>query len=392
MDLHRPCAGTLFAAVIAFTAFTTPSSASDYVPPPTGAWARHAPGPAGFDADRLQGAIDFIIAQESPEPRDLALTIALTRAREPYDAIIGPTQPRGDPTGLIVRNGYLIAQWGEPDRVDMTFSVTKSFLSTVTGIALDRGLIKSLDDPVRNALPGDYFASGHNRDITWNQLLRQTSNWRGTLWDKPDWADRPTGDNPLAWPTLAVPAPGTAYEYNDVRVNLLALAALQVWRKPLPEVLKREVMDPIGASNTWRWAGYENSYVELDGQRVQSVSGGGHWGGGMFINAWDMARFGLLTLRGGYWGNRRIYSQRWQQIATTPTDVQPNYGVMNWYLNTDRKSLPAAPASAFSHLGAGSNMIYVDPTHDLVVVARWIKDDKRAAIIERVLGALAEKP
>ena len=385
-------ARAMFASVIALVAFPAPISAAEYVPPPGGAWARHAPGPAGFDAKRLQAAIDFAIAQESPEPRDLALTIALTRAREPYDAIIGPTQPRGDPTGLIVRGGYLIAQWGEPDRVDMTFSVTKSFLSTVTGIALDRGLIKSLDDPVRDALPGEYFASEHNRNITWNQLLRQTSNWRGTLWDKPDWADRPTGDDPFAWPTLPLPAPGTAYEYNDVRVNLLALAALQVWRKPLPEVLKREVMDPIGASDTWRWTGYQNSYVELDGQRVQSVSGGGHWGGGMFINAWDMARFGLLTLRGGYWGDRRIYSQRWQQIATTPTDVQPNYGVMNWYLNTDRKPLPAAPASAFSHLGAGTNMIYVDPTNDLVVVARWIRDDKRAAIIERVLGALAEKP
>jgi CubicO group peptidase (beta-lactamase class C family) len=258
----------------------------------------------------------------------------------------------------------------------------------VTGLALDRGLIKSLDDPVRGALPGDWFASEHNRNITWNQLLRQTSNWRGTLWDKPDWADRPTGEDPLAWPTLPVPAPGAAYEYNDVRVNLLALAVLHVWRKPLPEVLKRDVMDPIGASETWRWTGYENSYVELDGRRVQSVSGGGHWGGGMFINAWDMARFGLLTQRGGRWGDRQVYSPRWQQIATTPTDVQPTYGVMNWYLNTDRRPLPAAPASAFSHLGAGTNMIYVDPEHDLVVVARWIKDGQRAEFIARLMAAV----
>jgi hypothetical protein len=51
-------------------------------------------------------------------------------------------------------------------------------------------------------------------------------------------------------------------------------------------------MDPIGASTTWRWHGYENSWIELDGRRVQSVSGGGHFGGGMFISAWDLARFG----------------------------------------------------------------------------------------------------
>ena len=61
---------------------------------------------------------------------------------------------------------------------------------------------------------------------------------------------------------------------------MLALAALHVWRRPLPQVLRDMVMNPIGASNTWRWHGYENSWVVIDGLNVQSVSGGGHWGGG----------------------------------------------------------------------------------------------------------------
>ena len=90
--------------------------------------------------------------------------------------------------------------------------------------------------------------------------------------------------------------PGTAYKYNDTRVNVLALAALNVWRRPLPQVLKENIMDPIGASNTWRWFGYENSWIVLDGSLVQSVTGGGHFGGGMYINAYDMGRFGYLTL------------------------------------------------------------------------------------------------
>lgn len=378
---------SLLASLLPLLAPAASAGDADYVPPRGTDWARRSAEQAGFDPTRLQAAIDFAVANESREPRDLALTIALTWAKEPYDAIIGPTQPRGAPTGVILRGGYLIAQWGEPDRVDMTFSVTKSFLSTVTGIALDRGLIKNVDGPVRLVLPA-LFESEHNRDVTWSQLLRQTSNWRGMLWGKPDWGDRPTGDNPLAWPTLPVPAPGTAWEYNDVRVNLLALAALHAWRQPLPEVLKREVMDRIGASNNWRWTGYDNAFVELDGKRVQSVSGGGHWGGGLFVNAWDQARFGLLTLRRGRWGDQQIYSERWHQFATTPTTVQPTYGVMNWYLNTDRQLIAAAPASAFSHLGAGTNMIYVDPENDLVVVARWIQDNQRAAFVERVLGAI----
>jgi CubicO group peptidase (beta-lactamase class C family) len=104
---------------------------------------------------------------------------------------------------------------------------------------------------------------------------------------------------------------GYVWEYNDVRVNALALAATSVWRKPLPQVLKQYIMDPIGASNTWRWTGYRNAWIVLDGQAVQSVSGGGHWGGGMFINAYDMARYGLLTLHRGNWNGKQLLSEQW---------------------------------------------------------------------------------
>ena len=168
-----------------------------------------------------------------------------------------------------MRNGYLIAEWGEPSRVDMTYSVSKSFLSTTVGLAVADGLIVDVRDRVgpymapvtlpagdgeRGLHPSDYshepltlFEDEHNRKITWDHLLRQTSAWRGTLWGKPDWADRPAEDR-STWYDLDRPEPGTAYEYNDTRVNLLALAATQVWRKPLPVVLRERVMDPIGAS------------------------------------------------------------------------------------------------------------------------------------------------
>src|ERR1044072_2234477 len=95
----------------------------------------------------------------------------------------------------------------------MTFSVTKSFLSATVGIAFGRKMIRSLQDPVLgyeaptfaydpNTKFGDagklgssrlieLFNTEHNRKITWEHLLRQTSDWEGTLWGKPDWADRP---------------------------------------------------------------------------------------------------------------------------------------------------------------------------------------------------------
>jgi CubicO group peptidase (beta-lactamase class C family) len=278
----------------------------------------------------------------------------------------------------------------------MTFSATKSFLSSVVGAAFDRKLIKSVDDRVAEAMaptfdrdgrPIDPFASPHARTITWDHLLRQTSDWAGTLWGKPDWADRPADDleKELARERHA---PGSVYEYNDARVNLLALAALEVWRRPLPRVLDEYVMEPIGASRTWRWYGYDNSWVVLDGAFVQSVSGGGHWGGGLFISARDQARFGLLTLHRGRWNERQVLSEEWIRMALTPTPAQPTYGFMNYFLNTGRKFLPAAPAEAFVHVGAGMNAIYVDPVNDLVVVVRWIDSKALPELVKRVLDAI----
>ena len=86
-------------------------------------------------------------------------------------------------------------------------------------------------------------------------------------------------------------------------------------------------MEPIGASTTWRWHGYDNSWIDLDGRRVQSVSGGGHWGGGMFINAWDMARFGYLFLRNGTWKGREIVTPKWIAMARTPGKVNADVRV-----------------------------------------------------------------
>ncbi|HEU5207829.1 MAG TPA: serine hydrolase [Longimicrobiales bacterium] len=389
---------------------TAEVAAAQYVPP-ADAWERRDPAQVGMDAARLAEAVRFAQEHESAAPRDLELAHYMSFGREPFGDAVGPFKERGPQSGLIIRNGYIVAEWGEPARVDMTFSVTKSFLSTVVGLAFDRGLIRDVNDTVasymapvlsadgvahaaesaRNRFGStgtfDLFDTPHNRRITWDHLLRQTSDWEGTLWEKPEWADRPARET-ATWLTRERVAPGSAYEYNDTRVNVLALAALNVWRRPLPEVLREHVMDPIGASPTWRWYGYENSWVVLDGTRVQSVSGGGHWGGGMFISAYDQARFGLLTLRDGRWGDRQLLSQEWLRMARTPTPAQPTYGFMNFFLNTGRELYASAPEQAFAHLGNGTNLIYCDPVNDLVVVARWIDNGQIDAFLSRVLASV----
>lgn len=354
-------------------------------------WERRRAEDVGMDPLELAGAIEFARGSETAAPRDLERNHYLGFGREPHGEAIGPFKTRGDQAGIILRHGYIVAEWGEPHRVDMTFSVTKSFLSTTVGLAWDRGMIRDIDHPVRAYLPTDHFDSEHNRKITWDHLLRQTSDWEGTLWGKPDWADRPPRDIPLAeYVERKRNEPGASYKYNDVRVNVLALATLHVWRRPLPQVLREYVMDPIGASNTWRWYGYDNSWVTMDGVKVQSVSGGGHWGGGMWLSARDQARFGLLTLRRGKWEDRQLLSDAWVEMALTPTEAQPTYGFMNWFLNTGRQRLPSAPETAFFHLGAGTNMVYCDPEHDIVIVARWIRRDATDELVKRVLESVEE--
>ena len=213
-------------------------------------------------------------------------------------------------TGLVIRHGDVVAEWGDPTRVDMTHSVTKTFLTTVVGLAWQQGRIRNLTDHVKDYVPAsELFESEHNAKITWDHMLRQTSDGSGTLWGIPDWADRPEGATQDEQAHRPMHEPGTHFKYNDVRVNPLGLAALNVWKRPLPEVLRGQIMDPIGASDTWHWEGYGNSWVEIDGRRIQSVSGGGHFGGGMFKSAWDMARFGYLFLEHGRWAGRQIISE-----------------------------------------------------------------------------------
>jgi hypothetical protein len=337
-------------------------------------WQHKRPDEVGMSASLVSEAVQAAVSAEMTTNRDLGVEQATSFGRnEPFDTVIGPMKPRGPASGVIVRNGYIVAEWGEPTRVDMTNSVTKTFLTTVVGLAWQRGLIRDLNDRARDYMPPgvDLFEAEHNQKITWDHLLRQTSDWKGELWGKPDWADRPEGKTAADWPNRPLRDPGTFFKYNDVRVNVLALAALQVIRKPLPQVLREEVMEPIGASSTWRWHGYENSWVDIDGQKVQSVSGGGHWGGGMFINAYDMARFGYLFLRNGKWKDRAIVSEKWIEMARTPGPANATYGFANWYLNTDRKPVPTAPASAVRFVGNGNNIIYIDWENDLVIVTRW---------------------
>ena len=81
---------------------------------------------------------------------------------------------------------------------------------------------------------------------------------------------------------------------------------------------------------------------------------------------------------------------RSRYLARTPGSDNQTYGYANWYLNTGRKPLPAAPETAVRFVGNGSNIIYMDFDNDIVAVFRWIRNDRELnKVIEKLMASLA---
>ena len=361
--------------------------------PTKGNWETKSPEFFKYDSKKINKAIEFIIENQNNGDKDLRVEVLKRWSIEPYHTIKGPTKKRGETNGLIIKDGYIIASWGDTKRVDMTFSVTKSYLSAVTGIAVDKKLIRSEKDYVSNYIWDKTFDGEKNSRISWENLLNQSSDWAGNLFGINDWEDRPDVNKSLdEWRLEPQKEPGTFYKYNDVRVNVLAHSLLQIYRESLPKVLKKTIMDPIGASDSWRWYGYENSWVNIDGLMIQSVSGGGHSGGGIFINSEDHARFGLLYLNKGKWNGKRIISEDWIKKSITPSKTNPEYGYMWWinselgkdYQTTDWKNVPT---NIFYGSGFGGNEVIIIPDENMVIVGRWFGSQTESTFIKMVLDS-----
>ncbi len=375
------------------------TTTSVYAPPPEGeAWAKAEASACGLDANGLGLAVAFAEASESQWPVNFHypdgryVGIVEWNEKGPWSDVSGVVRARGGPAGLVLAGGRMVAEWGDTRRADMTFSVAKSYLAVLAGVAVGEGLISDLDEAVGRSVKGPLFESAHNAQITWRHLLQQSSEWDGELWGKSDQVDHYRqvglgGDNSRKGDRRPRQAPGAFYEYNDVRVNLLALALLMRFGRALPEVLASRIMAPIGASGDWEWHGYRTSFVDVGGRRVQSVSGGAHWGGGMLISARDQARLGLLVARGGAWNGRQLLPADYVAEMLAPSPTHPGYGFL-WWLNRGEGRRKAWSEACVSAMGAGTNMIWVDPDRDLVAVLRWIDKGAVNGFLERLAAAV----
>jgi CubicO group peptidase (beta-lactamase class C family) len=209
------------------------------------------------------------------------------------------------------------------------------------------------------------LATPHGRAITWRHLLQQTSQWEGSLWGKPTSADAQStreGDEQQGG------EPGSGWAYNDVRVNLLCLALTVLCGRSLPDLLGEYLLDPLDTSSSWSWHGYRDSFVGIDGQAVPVVSGGAHWGGGLWMSAADLALAGEVFLRPG------LLSAEWVEWSWQPCEIRQQYGFL-WWRNDTGVVFPSAPPTGRCARGnGGRHLLWVDPARDLVIASHWGDD------------------
>jgi Cu-Zn family superoxide dismutase len=263
---------------------------------------------------------------------------------------------------LVVRGGDIVAESyfnGQTSAAPIdVWSVTKSVTSMAVGIAIAEGRLR-LDQTLGDLIPERIPAGADPRTarVTVEQLLTMTGGWAWDsrtdfmhLDDTPDWAAR----------TLGLPMacdPGTCYEYNSGGVHLLSVILQKVTGQTEADYVQTRIFDPLGiARPAWR-------------QSPQGETAGAF---GLMLTARDAAKLGFLYLNDGNWDGRQLVPAAWVATSTTlhssgtsPSGINlglAGYGYLWWVTNV-------AGFPAFFALGYGSQVIYVVPGLDLVVVA-----------------------
>ena len=366
-----------------------------YVPPPDGGeWEWSEPQRAGFDPNRLDQAIAFARERETPWPRDLRAHIEGGYFdRPPHNELFGPDPPRGAPNGLFLRHGRVVGTWGDTRQVDFTFSVAKSYLSLLAGIAVADGLIGDLDEPVGRTVDDGGFDGQHNGAITWRHLLQHTSEWSGTLFGKSDVIDRNR--------SLAIEGAGPAKgERRDAAAagDVLGIqrragepaqpgAAAPIWPAAAGRVRRADhAPDRRLGGLALAWLSH---LVRRDRRAAGPVGGRRH----------ALGRRRGHPCRGP--GTHRPADAATRKLGRSAGVSDEWVAAVGDALRTAIRPMGCCGGStpggcairtsdeSFFAFGAGGNITWIDPAHDLVAVMRWIDPDGIDAFMGKVTAALS---
>ncbi len=296
------------------------------VPWPTDGWQAADPAAQGVDADKLVLMVEDI------------------RANLP-----------GLRSVLVIRHGYIVSETyfgtATAEQAREVYSVTKSFIATLIGIARDQGVIPAIDTPIADLLPAARLGQldEAKRAIT----LQDTLTMRmGLGWNENDWGYvgllRAEDSVQYMFNLPLQDPPGTRFLYSSGCSHVLSAVIQARTGRTAAEFSKDNLFDPLGI----RDAAWEASN---DGTTL------GGWG--LKLPPRDMAKLGYLYLHEGAWDGRQVVSPEWVQAATTQqivTDGELGYGYQ-WWIHPR--------LGGYAALGRGGQMIYVAPEHDLVFVA-----------------------
>ncbi len=260
---------------------------------------------------------------------------------------------------LIVRHGELVYEkyffsFNKPERRVPIYSITKSFLSALTGIAMDQGLLDSLDHKVIEYFPEYFYPNTDPRmsRVTLRDLLTMSA---GFIWQEDGeieerWME--SGNLVEAAINLKFQdAPGSGFNYSSAHTQLLSAMLTKITGEPLREYAQRNLFSPLGIpAKNWGWAADDQGYYL------------GGWG--MNLRPRDVARFGYLYLNDGYWDGEQVVAKEWvRQSTSTQIQVGPgmDYGYL-WWVH------PGKEPSIFEAIGYGGQSLYIIPELDMVVV------------------------
>lgn len=319
----------VFAVLLAIVSSSTPAAESPR-PLPSETWQTAAPEEVGIDSVPLVEMFDFVRERQIP-----VHSIQLVRR------------------GRLVLDAYFYPYDGRT-RHDVA-SVTKSITSTLIGLAIERGHIRDVQQPVLDFFPGRTVAGldAPRRKQTLENLLTMQSGWdcgfepnEARLFEmrrRPDWIQFML-DLPM------VAEPGTRWAYCSGNCHVLSAILTRVTGTNALAFARRELFDPLAIRDvTW----------------TPDPHGNNHGWGDLQMHPRDMAKLGQLLLQHGRWGDRQLISDAWIRLATRAhvdkTSNQDHYGYYWWVKGADYPGM-------FEAVGRGGQRINVWPAKDLVLV------------------------
>jgi CubicO group peptidase (beta-lactamase class C family) len=339
---------------------------------PGGAWEEASPESQGIDPTRFAEAIKYL------------------RGKAPRDGLAEL---------VVIRNGRMIWQGENIDKVHGTWSCTKSFTSTALGLLIDDGKC-CLETRAAEFVPE---LSETYSQVTLRDLTTMTSGYRAV-------GDEATGGyrhGPSPTPFIPAPEPlftppGSQYAYWDSAMNVFALALTKIAGESLEDLFRRRIAEPILMDPAgWDWG----DFTTIDGIVVNG--GAGNYDKSIHISARQMARFGHLFLNEGTWDGRTLLSAAWVRAASSvevpaslpwahpfsELDGRGDYG-FNWWVNGRNAQVPrkwaGAPAGTYAAFGANNNFCFVIPEWQMVVVRLGL-DGSDGKIGDAIWGEFFER-